>query len=44
MLAIPDLRYAFRCLTRTPVVTAAAILSLALAIGANAAVFSLINA
>src|SRR5690242_16312398 len=43
-LFIQDIRYAFRCLTRTPIVTAAAIMSLALAIGANAAVFSLINA
>jgi predicted permease len=43
-MSIQDIRYAFRCLRRTPIVTAAAIISLALAIGANAAVFSLINA
>lgn len=39
-----DLRFAFRLLARTPLVTAAAMLSLALGIGANTAIFSLFNA
>jgi putative ABC transport system permease protein len=38
-----ELRYAARALSKTPVVTIAAVLSLALAIGANTAVFTLIN-
>jgi predicted permease len=37
------LKFAFRTLVRTPLVTGVAILSLALGIGANAAVFSLFN-
>jgi len=42
--AIRDVRYGFRVLARTPVFAAVAILSLALGIGANAAIFELIDA
>jgi putative ABC transport system permease protein len=38
-----DIRYGFRILGRTPVITSVAILSLALGIGANTAIFSLID-
>ncbi len=38
-----DIRYGFRILGRTPVITLVAILSLALGIGANTAIFSLID-
>src|SRR6266700_34146 len=40
---LQDIRFGLRILSRTPVITSVAILSLALGIGANTAIFSLIN-
>jgi hypothetical protein len=42
--AIKDLRYAARQFVRNPVFTGVAILSLAVGIGATAAIFRIINA
>jgi macrolide transport system ATP-binding/permease protein len=41
---LQDLAYAFRAMRRVPLVSAAAVISLALGIGANTAIFSLIDA
>ena len=42
--AVQDVRYGLRILGRTPVLTAVAVFSLALGIGANTAIFSLLDA
>ena len=42
-IIMPNLKFALRTLFKTPFVTIVAIVSLALGIGANAAIFSLFN-
>jgi hypothetical protein len=44
MNALPDLRYAMRLIRRAPLVSAIIVLTLALCIGANTAIFSVVDA